>query len=475
MTGETWRRRWIALWLGLLLLVASGCTSSTRGNVRTPGAVLPIVHICQVAECPGSTATASLPAGADIDNAVVTVRGLPTGLTPDVTFNEASLRAGSTKLSQLGGQAKEPARLITARPVASGDDTWFARISFSGPPGSIAANVDYSYEFADEVHVALDSAVQSVHPGSAGAMRLTVLDPEHALVVGSELVSPQTAVTPEGLFVSVKSVSEQGTEDDVEATPLPLVALGPQGSLSVATGPSASYKASKSFDGTPGCSGHVRSNATGSMSVTISPIFDVSWGGVFHPTRLAVRVGASGSEASSMTGTVVGAAKCSFSQSLPSPPITFPTFVVTIGPVPVTITPELDFDFSASISASGKLSEKADQSISGDAGLDWTGSRLTTFGSVTSSHHSVTETARFKGSIRVTVGPKLSLVLFGVVGPYVSADGLLALNVKLSSPPAWTLDGGFEAGVGIAINFGPFHLDKSDSSVISKTWPVATG
>ena len=54
-------------------------------------------------------------------------------------------------------------------------------------------------------------------------------------------------------------------------------------------------------------------------------------------------------------------------------------------------------------------------------------------------------------SFKAYVGPKLSLLLNGVAGPYVKANAALKLDIAPQSDPWLTLKGGLEVPVGVAV------------------------
>ena len=68
------------------------------------------------------------------------------------------------------------------------------------------------------------------------------------------------------------------------------------------------------------------------------------------------------------------------------------------------------------------------------------------------------------GEIELYAGPKLSLKVYDVVGPYVDCNGFLRLNVQLAPPNTlWSLSGGIQADAGVEMTI--FSLVKLGYSI----------
>lgn len=75
-------------------------------------------------------------------------------------------------------------------------------------------------------------------------------------------------------------------------------------------------------------------------------------------------------------------------------------------------------------------------------------------------------------SVIAYAGPVLKLSLYGVKGPYLMADGYLDLSSDPAVTPWWTLNGGFEASVGVQIKILGKSLPPLSMVLYNQTWPI---
>jgi hypothetical protein len=121
---------------------------------------------------------------------------------------------------------------------------------------------------------------------------------------------------------------------------------------------------------------------------------------------------------------------------------------VFVGIVPVVIVPVLTIN----VNLTGNISVGVTASITNratlSAGLTYSNGTWNPIGDCSNDFNfdppSVSANCLFTGS----VGPRLELMLYGVVGPYCGADAYLRLDVDTARTPWWELGAGLRAGAG---------------------------
>jgi hypothetical protein len=459
-----------------------GSTGGTPLNKPIVGMADAPPHI---ATSPGAVSTASL---------TITVTNLPASTPADVEVTDPNDAIRTLTKTTTISPAAPGTWSVVADPVSAAGDTYYPAtqtINVTLAPGAAGAvSVAYSQVVADTTSIATSSAIESLSaPDSNGTITATVNDPGGVIKTGSTLVAPEGTADPEGLLLDVTSLSANAGVDTLTGTQGSLTDIGPQADVVMDTsalGGSESFAkvngeqarvvpdaSAQNVDDPLSCSGNVSGSVSGSVSFSPSVHFEVHWGGILHPGTFTAQMTMSGTEQASLNSEVDAAATCSYDQSIPPEPVILAVIDVQIGPVPVVITPKLSFDLEADGNVEGEVEASATQTLTATAGLSWDGSSLSPVSSLSNSFSSQAPTVTLDGSLHAQVGPKLSLDLYGVAGPYVTADASATLNASLTSTPWWTLTGGFEAGGGIELDVFDIDFSQGDPSIFSKTWTIA--
>lgn len=338
-------------------------------------------------------------------------------------------------------------------------------------------------------HAAQPSEIVGVSGAAGGDQQITLASGAVAPPIGDVLTAGVTPQTPDGLLVRVTGITGGGggqsivsTEpaslsdaiggaafsisaplsgDDVAAAGAGIRAITPD-TLRARLAGAATTPVATPVNKVVTCMGGGEITVTGSVSVVLSINLSVDW------SWLALRGAAlteTLSEDAGLSAAAHAAASCSAGPiDLLPQPIRFDPIFFEIGPVPVVITPELQFTLSASGSVSADITASASQHASGTVGVAWQNGALVPIASTSSSFTYSPPAAGIKASVEVSVGADLSLFLYGVAGPYVTADAGVQLSADPSAVPAWKLIGTLDAGGGIA--FPELDFDKSDSSIL---------
>lgn len=149
-------------------------------------------------------------------------------------------------------------------------------------------------------------------------------------------------------------------------------------------------------------------------------------------------------------------------------------FTVFIGPVPVVFTPEVILYAGVD----GRISADIESSVSSTsdytAGLSYTGGTWTALKAAQMTHTYVPPHVTTNCEAKAFVGPRMQLLVYGVAGPYVQADGFLKLEADPLATPWWRLLAGIEAGVGVKLEaFSRTLVNYSDDAVLSQSVVIA--
>jgi len=129
----------------------------------------------------------------------------------------------------------------------------------------------------------------------------------------------------------------------------------------------------------------------------------------------------------------------------------FTTIPIWVGGVPVYITPVL----TVNVGIDGEISNGITISITQDAtltaGLTYNNGTLSPVSDLSASNFQFDLFSLLKEecSVKGFTGPQLSLLLYGVMGPYAEIDGYLELDADPLSSPWWKLYGGIDVPIGV--------------------------
>ncbi|MCO5316171.1 MAG: hypothetical protein M9938_08420 [Solirubrobacterales bacterium] len=161
---------------------------------------------------------------------------------------------------------------------------------------------------------------------------------------------------------------------------------------------------------------------------------------------------------------------CSAEISLLPDKIRFQPITFAVGPVPVVLVPEVDFKLKLSGAIEAKVSFSVRNELGLTGGIKYENGRASPISRVTRSFDATAE-ASAGAEASATVGPKLGMKLYGVVGPSVSLLAGVTGSAVPYRDPWLRIDGLVETAA--AIEFQVWKIDFSKSvRGPSVTWPI---
>jgi len=151
---------------------------------------------------------------------------------------------------------------------------------------------------------------------------------------------------------------------------------------------------------------------------------------------------------------------------------TFYPFTVWIGPVPLVFIPKITVVLNVSASGEASVSTSITQTATISAGLQLQDGQWSTFSDEDVSFDFQPPQLTSELSVSVGAGPDLSLMLFGIAGPYTNTRGSLILTADLMNTPWWTLTGKVKIDGGIVFDALGVEADYS-SNLLNFTHVIA--
>jgi len=124
---------------------------------------------------------------------------------------------------------------------------------------------------------------------------------------------------------------------------------------------------------------------------------------------------------------------------------TFTPVTVMVGLVPVVFVPTLTIGVGVDGNVHAGFNAKVEQQASLRAELRYAGNRWKPVGRLSNAFHHSPPTASVGVDFRAYAASQLSLLVYGLSGPYAEWDAYLELEAETSALPWWTLYGGLEA------------------------------
>ena len=218
------------------------------------------------------------------------------------------------------------------------------------------------------------------------------------------------------------------------------------------------------------CSGSVTGSISASVDFAPSLDLEVQWGGIFNPGTITAQAYMQGTETAQISASVDAKASCSLDVDFPPQPITLGEIDVQIGPIPLIIVPELDFELKADADVEGELDSSATQEATAKVGVAWDGNNLTRIASLTNSFTFVPPAPTFNGSVHAQDLDRTSRLTSTEWAALTSARMLLRLfAVTIPNTPWWTLKGGIEAGGGLKFSVFGIDFDQGDDSILAQS------
>ncbi len=147
-----------------------------------------------------------------------------------------------------------------------------------------------------------------------------------------------------------------------------------------------------------------------------------------------------------------------------------------IGPVPIVIVPVISVDLYVTAGGEVYIGANLTQSQTIDAGIHYNKSsspKWSTSSDRQVQHPTFTPLLSGSGELEVGAGPKLSCLLYGLVGPYVGAFGYLNMEVAPLEVPWWTLSLGGKISLGIDLKKISKSIPNPSFDVLNISTPIA--
>ena len=145
----------------------------------------------------------------------------------------------------------------------------------------------------------------------------------------------------------------------------------------------------------------------------------------------------------------------------------FNPITVWVGWVPVVIVPVLTVNVGVDGSVHVGVKAGVTQEVTLIAGLRYAGGVWTPVSQFSNQFHRDPPVLSAGLDLKGYAGTQLSLMLYGVTGPYAETDAYLKLEADIADDPWWTLWGGLEASVGVKIEvLGRSIADYESPAVI---------
>jgi hypothetical protein len=251
--------------------------------------------------------------------------------------------------------------------------------------------------------------------------------------------------TPDGLIAKVAKVSGA----TLTATPATLRQAVPQGSFS-ATRPFKSVSSGALAKNLPCGAGGGVVPFEGNATVTVNPTISASW--TTKSADVTISAGASGT-ASAAVNDLPPDYTCSPGASYLGATTRLAPFQVSVGSILVVVTPQLRWFVQGSVKTSQFITNEVDQSFDVSASLTDNGGKYTAHGSASTKRTiDVTGAPTFAPSSNlasVTLGPVVTMGLFGHSGPTVRIGLGSTLATSANAAPWWT-DDATEQAIGTA-------------------------
>ncbi len=145
--------------------------------------------------------------------------------------------------------------------------------------------------------------------------------------------------------------------------------------------------------------------------------------------------------------------------------LVFNPWMIYIGPVPVVFVPQIEFILSADGSISAELNTFLSESYNGEVGIKYNGSWQEIFVNEADFDYALPD-LKANASFTAYAGPKASLKLYGIAGPYVIMSGYGNLEAeKIGDKYNIDLTAGLKGTAGAEISVLGIE-------VLNKSWPL---
>ncbi len=139
---------------------------------------------------------------------------------------------------------------------------------------------------------------------------------------------------------------------------------------------------------------------------------------------------------------------------------------VMIGPVPVVVAPVLTFNVGVDGSVQVGVSTGVTQNANYTAGLTYANGNWSPVQQLSNSFQYTPPTLSAGLDLKGYTGANLSLLLYGITGPYASISAYLELQANPATTPWWQLYGGLQVPVGVRIEILSHVIAGYEATVI---------
>jgi hypothetical protein len=469
------RRRLAAYWVAAVLLTSLLAASSALASSR---------HVTLTARGPSRVALRGL--------AVVTGRARPaSGVRVELQERRGgwhlvkSGRTGSGGTFVLPVRARAGQSMLTLRVLAlkKGHRVAMVRV----PSVRVKRGAPTTASSGTSATVVPASTVTSLP--SAGQSGNVVLSGSHPMAAGTVIATGTGPNSPDGFLGKVRSSAVSGGRTVVQTVPATIQEALPAGSFSLdqATRVGGIRRADRdqtgrtSSDDDEGTFNHDLSkalkcedgaefDATGSVGLSSRPRFSVAWS-LLHGVSASFTETVSAS--ASLSGTVSGAAKCTFDKTaVLAHPAELGTFAADVLGVPVVVAIQGQIYLDGDANANGSVSAGINGSVSASGGIAYAKGHASVL-SPSADMHFATEgpTVQATAGFGAHVTPELRLLLYGVGGPVFDAETGLDFSADISKNPWWTLTSPLK--VTASLQAPDFDLSTPDLTLYDRTFQLA--
>lgn len=153
----------------------------------------------------------------------------------------------------------------------------------------------------------------------------------------------------------------------------------------------------------------------------------------------------------------------------------FTPIVVPAGPVPIVIVPKVEVDIGLDGRAQATISTSLTHQLQYETGIQYQKEQgWSAYDSVINQWNFQPPTAVAEASFRAYVTPRISLMVYNVLGAYLDASIYSEIEVDLFDTPWWVLYAGYRVGIGAkAMIMSKNLVDKSYPELLANKWVVA--
>jgi hypothetical protein len=146
---------------------------------------------------------------------------------------------------------------------------------------------------------------------------------------------------------------------------------------------------------------------------------------------------------------------------------TLPSITVFVGIVPVVLTPVLRFGVGTNGKVSVGVSAGVSQQLSFKYGVQYNGTTWSPIANLTKSFSPIKPSLLGSLDLKGFANAEISLMIYGVAGPYVKVEVYLKLHANISEVPWWKLFAGLDVPVGVRVEVLGHKLVDYSKTVVA--------